>query len=286
MGLTFAFIAILGWGLGDFLIQRSARKLGDWEALFFIVLFASIVLLPFVYDSLKILTLFDWFVLTLTSVVILVASLFDFEALRVGKVSVVEPIFALEVPVTVALATLVVGEHLSEKQLGLIALLLVGIVLVSNRKFSHMHVRTIEKGVVVAIITTIGMGSANFLFGFGSRATDPLMITWFTSVFMTIATFVYLAYRKELHKLGLNWRHNKKLILAVGMADTAAWVGYSASALYIPIGVATGLTESYIALAALLGLFFNKEKLRVHQLVGLGLAVVAAIILASTVESL
>lgn len=286
MGLTFAFIAILGWGLGDFLIQRSARKLGDWEALFFIVLFASIVLLPFIYSALSLLTVYDWFVLTLTSVVILVASLLDFEALRVGKVSVVEPIFALEVPVTVALATFVVGEHLTHEQYGLIALLLIGIVLVSNRRFSHMHMRTLEKGVFVAILTTIGMGSANFLFGFGSRATDPLMITWFTSVFMTIATFVYLARARELHKLKLNWRHNRSLILAVGLADTAAWVGYSASALYIPIGVATGLTESYIALAALLGLAFNKEKLRAHQLLGLGVAVIAAIVLASTVEAL
>lgn len=286
MGLTFAFIAILGWSLGDFLIQRSARKLGDWEALFFIVFFASIVLFPFVYGALLSLTAFDWFVLTLTSIVILIASLLDFEALRVGKMSVVEPIFALEVPVTVALATLVVGEHLTGQQLGLIALLLIGIVLVSNRRFSIMHMRTIEKGVLVAILTTIGMGSANFLFGFGSRATDPLMITWFTSIFMTIATFAYLARNRELHKLRINWRHNKKLLLAVGLADTAAWVGYSASALYIPIGIATGLTESYIALAALLGLAFNKEKLRAHQLLGLGVAVIAAVILATTVKSL
>ena len=106
MGILFAGLAIAGWGLGDFLIQRSARKLGDWEALFWIVLFATIVLLPFVYPTLAILSGYDWLILGLTSIVILVSSLLDFEALRVGKVSVVEPIFAMEVPVTIALATL------------------------------------------------------------------------------------------------------------------------------------------------------------------------------------
>lgn len=282
MGLTFAFIAILGWGLGDFLIQRSARRLGDWEALFFVVLFASIVLLPFIYGALSALSFYDWLVLSLTSIVILVASLLDFEALRIGKVSVVEPIFAMEVPVTIALATLVVGEHLSMQQLTLIGLLLIGIVLVSNRHLGKLHVRTIEKGVWVAALTTLGMGSANFLFGFGSRATDPLIITWFTSVFMTVVTFAYLVRSKQTRKLAVNLRRNAGLILAVGMADTAAWVGYSASTLYIPIGLATALTESYIALAAILGLTFNKEKLVAHQKFGLMLAVCTAVALALT----
>lgn len=283
MGLTFAFIAILGWGLGDFLIARSARKLGDWEALFWIVLFASVVLFPFVSNSLQHLSGFDWFVLSLTSIVILTASLLDFEALRVGKISVVEPVFAMEVPVTIALATFFTGEHLSLQQLLYIGILLFGIVLVSNKKLGSLHIRTIEKGVWVAVLTTIGMGSANFLFGFGSRATDPLMITWFTSMFMTAATLFYLARSNQLHKLAANLRRNTWLILAVGMADTAAWVGYSASALYIPIGLATGLTESYIALAALLGLVFNRERIVMHQRAGLVLAVIAAVALALTI---
>jgi hypothetical protein len=34
IGVGFAFIAMLCWGVGDFLIQKSARKLGDWETLF------------------------------------------------------------------------------------------------------------------------------------------------------------------------------------------------------------------------------------------------------------
>lgn len=284
MGLTFAFIAILGWGLGDFLIARSARKLGDWEALFWIVVFASVVLFPFVSGALNALTTYDWFVLTLTSCVILAASLLDFEALRVGKISVVEPIFAMEVPVTVALATFVAKEHLAAAQLALIAFLLIGIVLVSNKRIGQLHMRTIEKGVWIALLTTIGMGTANFLFGFGSRATDPLMITWFTSVFMTIATFCYLLRTRQAWKLLASLRRNHWLIAAVGMADTAAWVGYSASALYIPIGIATGLTESYIALAALLGLVFNGERIRLHQKIGLVVAMIAAIALAFTVE--
>ena len=179
MGIFFASIAILGWGFGDFLIQRSARKIGDWEALFFITFFGAVFLLPFVYKELQFLSVYDWLVLTGTSIVILVAGLLDFDALRVGKISIIEPIYAMEVPITIALATFLVGESMSSTQFVLVAALLIGIFLVSSKHFGRMRIRTLEKGVFFAILATIGMGLSNFLFGFASRATDPLMINWF-----------------------------------------------------------------------------------------------------------
>ena len=136
MGLLYAFVAILAWGLGDFLIQKSARKFGDWEALFFICLFGAVILAPFAYGALATLSPFGWFILSLTSIVILIAALFDFEALRVGKISVIEPIYAMEIPVTVALATFLIGEHLRIEQFVLIATLLVGVYLVANKKIT------------------------------------------------------------------------------------------------------------------------------------------------------
>jgi hypothetical protein len=33
-GILFALLAMLFFGFGDFLIQRSTRKVGDWETLF------------------------------------------------------------------------------------------------------------------------------------------------------------------------------------------------------------------------------------------------------------
>ncbi len=284
MGLFFVGLAILGWGIADFLIQRSARKLGDWESLFFVVLFASVVLSPFVYPSLVSLSVFHWLILGGTSGIILVASLLDFEALRIGKMSVVEPIYAMEVIVSIALATLVVGEFITYGQFMLILVLLVGVVLVANKRFSGMHMRTLEKGIWTAVLATIGMGTSNFLFGYAAREMDALIITWFTSVFMTVVTLVYILFVQRSHSLGRDWRHNKWLILGVGLADVIAWVSYASSTLYLPIGLATGLTEAYIALAVVLGMFFNKEKLRLHQYVGLVASIAAAIALAFTIE--
>ena len=69
--------------------------------------------------------------------------------------------------------------------------------------------------------------------------------------------------------------------MGVGLIDNGAWLAYSYSTLYIPITIATSISESYIALAALLGLVFNGEKLRRHQFIGLFLAIISAVILAA-----
>ncbi len=285
MGLFFAGLAIIGWGFGDFLIQRSVRTIGDWEALFFITLVATVALLPFVVHEISILSSFDILVLVGTSLVILVAALFDFAALRVGKMSIIEPVYAMEVPITIAFTTLIIGELLSPKQIVLVLALLAGVFLVSNKHLSRIHMRTLERGVLAAALATMGMGLANFLFGFASRATGPLMINWFTSAFMMVATLAYLLWVGEGHKIWDSWRKHKGLLLGVGFFDNMAWVAFSSASLYLPIGLVTGLTESYIALATALGIFYNKERLNLHQKLGMVLAICAAVVLAFTITS-
>ena len=46
--------------------------------------------------------------------------------------------------------------------------------------------------------------------------------------------------------------------------DNLAWVAFAYATLYVPIAIATGISESYIALAAALGIIINKEKLKKH----------------------
>lgn len=282
MGIFFAFLAMVSWGFGDFLIQKSTRKFGNWIALFYITTFASIVLLPFVYKDIvelfrssPILILFIG-----ASLVILFAAILDFEALRIGKISVMEPIYALEVPITAGLAFLILKEPLNYTQMGLVISLLLGIILVSIRSFHQIRNITWEKGVAHAALATLGMGVANFLFGVGARATNPLLINWFTSLFMAIVCLCYLTSNGQLKTMGQSFKTNRKLILGVSFIDNFAWIAYSYSTLYIPIAIAISLTESYIALAAMLGLIFNKEKLKKHQFAGLIITVTSAIILA------
>src|SRR3989338_1458490 len=85
LGVIFAFVAMFSWGIGDFLIQRSVRKVGDVEALAYIGIIGSVGLLPFIAGELPLLLLPGNLALMFgLGVVTFIAALFDFEALKKG----------------------------------------------------------------------------------------------------------------------------------------------------------------------------------------------------------
>jgi len=296
MGIIFAILALFSWGLGDFLIQKSTRRIGDLTALFFISAFASVILLPFVCQDLGGLVLNgkDLLLFLVVGSVALVTAILIFKALKIGKICVIEPIFALELPVIAILAALVINEFLNLWQILLIIALLLGIFLVTSSSFCNFKNIKLEKGVWYALFGTIGMGATSFLFGVGARQTNPLLINWFTSFFILLALLIYFLFSSRGKEVFDKWRENKKLILGVGFIDNLAWVAYAYSTLYIPIAVASGISQGYIALAAILGLAFNRkkflgitfyrEKLKFHQWFGLVITVVAVVFLAVITE--
>lgn len=281
MGILFALAALLSWGLGDFLIQRSARKFGDWIALFYITAFGSVILFPFVYHDLA--SAFDshLVLLLVAGCIILLAALLDFEALRVGKISVIEPVYALEVVITVILSMYVINERLTLLQGILVGSSVIGIFLVSTKSFHHVKNIHLEKGIWYALFASLGMGAVNFLFGLGSRAVSPLMINWFTSTFIAIVAIIYLISTSRFREVVADFKQNKRLIFSVSIFDNLAWIMFSYATLYITIAIATSVSEAYIVFASFLGLYFNREKLTYHQIFGLLLVIISIIALGS-----
>ena len=286
-GIVLAFVAMLCWGFGDFLIQKSTRKVGDWETLFVISFFGTVILLPFSLGSIQTLIAggvsTDVVVLIGASIVLFFAALVDFEALKRGKLALVEPIWAFEIPAASMLAYLVLGERITAGQTVLIGLLMLGLILVSLRtgRGGLTNKKALfEKGTVLAFLGALLMGSANFFIGWGSRVTDPVMIIFFTNVFLAVITFGYLMAKGGIGKLISDTKANFGLLMPMTISDNVAWLAYAFSMSLAPIAVATALSESYVILAVLLGLFINKEKIQTHQKVGLILAVISAVVLA------
>lgn len=281
MGIFFAFVALFAWGIGDFLVQKSTRRFGDGLAMFFVTGFGVIVLLPFILNDFSFLfDLRNFLVLLLSSLVILIAGLLDFEALRVGKIAIIEPINAVEVPVTVALSWFLLHEHLDFLQLLLVVVVIVGIFLVSTTSFKNFKKARLERGIWIAFVANLCMGGANFLIGVSARETSPLFINWFMNIFIFVAMSGFLFHTGQWRNIVKTWQAEKRLILLVSFFDNLAWVAYAAATVFIPIAIAIGISESYIALAAILGIVLNKEKLAGHQKIGLAITALAAVALA------
>lgn len=276
-GIIFALIALLAWAGGDFYIQKTTRLVGSWRALFYIGILGLVVLFPWVKneamgifnnpDSLLLLTI-------LTLVTIFVA-LFDFEALRQGKLAIVEPILGIELPITVGLSMALAGERLGAIELLLVAVVFVGIVLAITKHHTHLHYhkRLFEKGVILAGIGAVGMALVNFLVGTASQKISPLATIWFVHSLIAVVCFLYLLFKGELRSLVTDMKNYSSFIIAQSVFDNAAWIAYAFATTLIPIAIATTISESYIALAVLLGIFVNRERLRPHQIVGIVLAI-------------
>ncbi len=284
IGILCALVAMVAWGVGDFFIQRSTRILGDWETLFLITLVGSIILAPFTLGRTLVIVLEGgplFWILAVAALVLFVASLLDFEALKQGKITVVEPIWSLEIPTGAILAFLFLGEKLNVLQMSLVGALLVGLVFVSLKETHRLHKIFFEKGAGLALLSALVMGGANFFVGWGARSVDPLVVNFFINTVLMIISLVYLLRRKTFKKLWSDVRLYPRMVAYMTILDNIAWVAFAFALSYSPIGIAVALSETYIVISVLLGVYFNKEKLEPHQKFGLLLSIVAAVFLAS-----
>lgn len=282
-GVLFALFTLFLWGGGDFLIQRTTRQIGNWETVFLIGLFGTILLTPFVYqDVVRYLSAASIIaVLAVASIFGLVASLFDFESLKKGKIAAVEPILALEIPTVAVLSLIFLKEVLSLLELFLIAVIIIGLVLVSLREhnFKLLRSKGLEKGVILMTIAAILMGGTAFFVGYGSRITNPLFVNWFVAIIATVFMAAYLFFKGTLPRLVKNVLKSPKLVFTTCLFDNLAWISFAAAVLFIPITIAMTLSENFIAVAVLLGLIVNREMLRLHQKIGFVLALAGTVVL-------
>jgi drug/metabolite transporter (DMT)-like permease len=280
VSLIFAFAAMLCWGIGDFFIQKSTRKVGDLEALAFIGVIGMLMLLPFIIKDLdSLLSLPNLILLCFLGIITFVAAMFDFEALKKGKLSVIEVIIELELPITIALGFIFFKERLSLLQFVVISFIFIGIILIATKSFRHLRLR-IEKGVLIALIAAIGMGLINFLTAASSKKISPLMAVWFPWVVFSAICFLVLIKDKGLSKTIKNAKKFKWIILAMGVFDTFAWVFYAHAVFQEEISIITAITESYPAIAMVLGVWLNKEKIMWHQWTGAAIALLCSFALA------
>jgi len=281
-GIIFAIIAMFAWGFGDFLIQKSTKKIGVWTTLFIITLTGFLVLTPFALKNAASLFTFGRNIFIVGGIAYLIAAFLDLEALKKGKLDVVEPIWSFEIVSAALLAFLFLGERITCFQIVFVILLIISLVLVSLKSLNFDKRFLVEKGVYLAFVAAVTMGIANFLIGVGSRNIDPITMKWGMDLFLAVGSFIFVLKNKELKGFSKKIKQNKKTILFMSLFDNSAWLAFGFAMALAPISIAVAISESYIIIAVLLGYFVNKESLRKHQIIGLILALISAIYLATS----
>lgn len=274
-----AFGAMLFWGVGDFFIQRSTRRIGDTESLAFIGIIGALGLLPFVLPELPALfTIPNIILLSFIGLVGFVVAMINLEALKEGKLSVIDVILEIELPITAVLGFMFFRESFSLILIAIISIIFIGTVLISVDSFSlKRDSKKIEKGILLALLTAAGMAVVNFLTAYGSKEISPLMVIWLPWVVIAVISLFFIGRREGFKRLFHNGLRFKRLILVMGIIDTLAWLSYAVALAENELAITTAITESYPAIAIFLGVWLNREKILPHQYAGAALALIASV---------
>jgi drug/metabolite transporter (DMT)-like permease len=280
LGVTLSLFALVTWGIADFLIQRSARCVGSVKTMLFVGIGSVLMFFPFVYADILSLQLSELLLLFLTGAVLTIASLFDFQALKEGKMAIAEPIVGLEMPFTVICAILLAEEKLEIIPALIIGLIFIGTLLLVTKRFQHIkREHLLEKGVRLALFAAVGLAIANFLVGKSSLDSTPFLAIWFVGLIHALTCLAFLFAKRKLRSIMQDLKRHPWTLISQSVVDNLAWIAYAGAVLFIPISIATAISSGYIAVAVILGLVITREKLRPHQFVGIALVIFGIIYL-------
>ncbi len=280
VSLFIALGAMLCWGIGDFFIQKTVRRLGNIEALALIAIIGSVFLLPFILKEIHLLkSPQNLFLLLFLGIFSFFIAILNFEALKQGKLSVIDVILEIELPITVLLGIIFFREIISRQQIFMMLLIFTGILLIAKQPYKKKGSFTLEKGVLFGIFAALGLGVINFLTAASTKQISPIMAIWFPWLIIAIISLGLIAKRESLSKFVYNTKKYKLIILITGVIDTLAWVFYAFALKTNDLAITTAITESYPAIAILLGVMINKEKIRWYQYLGAAIAIMGSIAL-------
>jgi len=281
-GILFALLAMISWGVGDYFIQKVSRIFGIWKCIFFISITGVIILAPFALHDFSFLhgarsILF----IIVAAFIMLIASVFDFEALRQGKLAVMEPIISTELPIAALLAVVLWRESLSLMSWLIIVVIFAGTVLAvtQHHRQLHYHKRIFERGVIFAFTAALCLALLDVVMGASSQTSAPLLTVWLVWIGTGIFSFCYLLAHKQVTELKKNFRDHAAILLMVGVFDMLGWLGFCLASARMSIALTTAIAESYVAITILLGLIINREKILWHQKIGIGVVFISVIVL-------
>jgi drug/metabolite transporter (DMT)-like permease len=267
LGLT----AATCWGVPDVWLAQATRSVGPFTVVFGSVLIGVVAIAPaalFVDPP------------TWTSQGVLLAVLVGglaacgyqagFIAFRSGAVSVVAPIIACEGAVAAAIA-ITTGEHLRASVVALLSLAVIGVVLAAMGEGGG------RAGALPAALAAIIWGVILVL---SSPVADDLGVFWgFLLIRLSaLAWMMPLALRSGA---ALRWRADRWRVAAWGLGDSAAYLAFVAAASRGPVAVASVLAAQFATVAVVVAMVFFGERLRLRQILGVALVIVAVTAIAA-----
>jgi len=285
MGIIFGFLSMLGWGISDFLAAKSSRKIGSVLTFFWSQIFSFLIGLIYFFLKFQIFykkDIFNFFPpLLLIGFLYTIATLFFYEGLIKGKVSLVSPIGASYSWIIVLLSAIFFKEILKTNQIiGIISIIFgVPLLSINLRELSEIKKLNTFNGAKEGLIAMLGWGFALFLITPASRALGWFLPIFALRLFTLLFVAGYIIFSNQSFKI--NFQPPLFVLLSlIGLLDMGASFTYCFGVSKEYASIVAPIAASFPLVTILLAKIFLKEKLLPNQILGI-ISVIAGLILIS-----
>jgi len=275
IGITFALIAAASWGIGDFLGGFASRKLNQFQVLL-VMAFSSLILL-FVCMIIwreQIPTIDNLILAMIAGVSGALGSVSLYKGLSLGNAALVAPVAGVIGAIIPTLVGLWLEGLPSAMKLIGFGLAFIGIWLVTRTKNGNDHSNRLGLG--LALLAGIGFGGFLVIIAQveGEQIFVPLVFAKLASVVLAIGLM-------KSRQLSIPKLIESPIAILSGVFDAGGNIFYLFAAQFTRLDIAALLSSLYPAGTVLLSNLILKEKLSVHQRIGVGTCLAAIMLITS-----
>ncbi len=282
--LGLAVIAAIAWGLMDFFAKKVSAKLNPVKILMLVQAIEVILIVPIVLAippkqvNFTTETILGFLVVGILGAMGWIAF---YKAIKLEKISIVGPIVASNAIVAVLTSTLFFNEKLSALQLSSVALVSLGIILVSLEFTALKKIELkLSNGVLLAIASMVLFGVV------WPFAKTPVLNTSPEFAFLVIraitlsivAATYFLGKSEEKQKF-----ETRSLLLPIALIaafDAIALIAYHNAITTQLVAIVTPITQAYPVVTIGLAFFFLRERISAIQTIGIVFILLGVISLA------
>jgi drug/metabolite transporter (DMT)-like permease len=272
LSIAFGLIAALCWGTSDFAAKISSEKIGALRTALFLQYVGGLILVLVVAQDIPRVWQFPTATyLTLGLGAINAAAAYSlFKGFEVGQLSIISPIASSYPALTTVLAVMLLNEQMSETRFAAILAILVGIVLVSvqRRDPKTLDRKRLAVGVGYAIVAFLALGFTFFALKFVVGELGAFLPVLLVRLMSAIILTGVVVLTPKARPRGTFPRYFV-LIVVIGIVDTLGNITYNLGILGGAVSVVSTISGLFSAVTVLLAFVVLKERLVVHQTVGL-----------------
>lgn len=279
--VVFGLLSAIGLGFADLTGAAVVRRLGVLRTAVVSHLFTTALLTVFllIASDLGALSAAHWAQLAGLSVLGTFVYIAFYRALQLGPIAIVTPVVSTYAVIVILLSVVVIGERLSGGQVLAIAATIGGVVMASVDIGEIRSGRMLSRGVLIALVATVGVGVWIYAIGVVSRD-----LGWFLPVY--INRLLTLAILAPVAAVRRSWPWQQLTVplvlgvLVVGVLETASLMAFARGAEIGTISIVAAASTVYPVVPILGGVFIFHERLAPTQVAGLVIVVVGLVMLA------